>query len=50
MVIPTAQDIEALWNYIDGPAQEFSGMTYADGLRDMVEWLSGDADRPDEEE
>jgi hypothetical protein len=44
------KDIDALWDYINGDAQEYFGMSYADGIRDMVEWLEGNSLRPDKEE
>ena len=37
--IADKEDLDALWEYHDGPAQEFHGMSYADGLRDMLEWF-----------
>ena len=43
------KDLDALWAYIDGPAQNYFGMCYADGLRAVVEWLEG-GERPDAEE
>lgn len=43
-------DIDALWDYIDGPAQVLTGMTYAQGLQEMLDWLTGNSPRPGEEE
>ena len=47
MIHVTEKDIEALIEYVHGKALEYHGMTYADGIRDMVDWLVGEGDRPD---
>ena len=44
------EDLEALQEYVDGPAKEFFGMSYAEGIQAMVDWLSGNGERPDIEE
>ena len=47
--IPTQDDLDALVEYCYGKAATYHGMTYADGIRDMVEWLENeDTPRPDE--
>ena len=43
------EDLDALWEYHDGPAQNYHSMSYADGLRDIIEWLDG-GPRPDQED
>jgi hypothetical protein len=50
MIDINQSDIDALWDYIDGDAKEYFGMSYADGVRAMLEWVTGDALRPDQEE
>jgi hypothetical protein len=47
--IPTDEDLEIIQNYADGPAQKYTGMTYAQGIQDMIDWLEG-SPRPGEEE
>lgn len=48
--IPTQKDIDALWTYVHGQAQNYHGMSYADGISDMLNWLEGNQQRPDKEE
>ena len=47
---PTQKDVDAIINYALGTAQNYTGMSYADGLLAVAEWLNGDAPRPDLEE
>jgi hypothetical protein len=46
-IIPTEDDIKAVQEYTDGKATEYTGMTYAQGLQAMLDWLMGNGDRPD---
>jgi len=48
--IPTDGDIAALYDYADGKAQTYTGMSYADGIKAMLDWLEGNTDRPDKED
>ena len=49
--IPTEEDLSELAAYaIEGKALEYTGMTYADGIMAMLDWMEGNADRPDKEE
>jgi hypothetical protein len=50
MIYPTREDIDALWEYHDGPAKSYFGMSYADGIRDMLDWLEENSPRPDQED
>jgi len=31
-----------------GGSTRYAGMTYEDGIKDMVDWLQGNEDRPDQ--
>ena len=44
------EDLDALQEYVDGPAQEYHGMSYAEGIQAMIDWLNGNGNRPDTEE
>ena len=50
MNIPTQKDIEALIDYAHGTAQQYHGMSYADGIMAVIDWLEGNSPRPDLEE
>ena len=47
---PNTGDLEAVQEYTDGPAQVLTGMTYAQGLQEMLDWITGNGPRPGEEE
>ncbi len=40
-VVPTTKDLEALVEYSHGQAKEYHGMSYADGIMAVVDWLEG---------
>ena len=42
-------DIDAVQEYIDETAPNYHGMTYAQGLQAMLDWVAHDAPRPDKE-
>lgn len=44
-------ELNALYNWAcnedDGGSTRYSGMTYEDGIKAVVDWLQGNGDRPD---
>lgn len=48
--IPTDEDIDALWEYVHGQARNYHGMSYAEGIGAMLDWIQGNSPRPDKEE
>lgn len=49
--IPTTEDLRELAHYaLEGDAKNYHGMSYADGIMAVVEWLEGNAPRPDLED
>lgn len=49
-IVPNQDDLEAVQEYVDGPAQNYHGMSYAQGIQAMIDWLTGNGNRPDIEE
>ena len=47
---PTQDDLDDLLEFSYDKASELTGMTYADGIRDMIDWLDGTGNRPDTED
>ena len=47
---PTSEDVRELWDYVHGEAQNYHGMTYAEGIGAVLNWLEGNTERPDKEE
>jgi len=48
--IPTQEDLDALVEYGHGKAKDYFGMSFADGIMAVVDWLEGNGERPDKDE